>query len=79
MKLAHADGALEQKMRLGLTTEQQSTFQIRSDCSVIYRCTEEKHDSFQAGTADSILVPNSKKEKNRGKGLMVAWPLSGLN
>lgn len=66
MNLARADGALEQKMRLGLRTEQQSTFQIRSDWPVIYRCTDEKHDSFQAGAADSSLVPNSEKKKTEG-------------
>lgn len=55
-------------MRLRLRTEQQSTFQIRSDWPVIYRCTDEKHDSFQAGTADSILVPNSKKKQGGREG-----------
>lgn len=63
MKLAHADGALEQKMRLRLRTERQSTFQIRSDWPVIYRCTDEKHDSFQAG--DRRQHPGSKLKKKK--------------
>jgi len=49
---------------------------------MIYRCTEKKHDSFQAETRDSGLVPNEKadfqnRKTNRRGVLMVAAALSG--